>query len=119
MSSHVLHIPVFMGFYRTPAERVELRRGQFPLGLRSFAAGHGGPSRLPRQFPGQPSPAFHGDDPALAGAPDPARAGVDPAQQKMMRYMPLMFILFFYKTSAAYSLLGGVKPVNHRANESD
>lgn len=34
----------------------------------------------------------------------PPSPGVDPAQQKMMRYMPLFFLVFFYKYSAGLAL---------------
>jgi YidC/Oxa1 family membrane protein insertase len=34
----------------------------------------------------------------------PASPGMDPSQQKLMRYMPLMFLLFLYKYSAGMSL---------------
>lgn len=34
----------------------------------------------------------------------PASPGVDPAQQKLMRYMPLMFMVFFYNNSAGLAL---------------
>jgi len=32
----------------------------------------------------------------------PQAAGVDPAQQKMMMFMPLMFGMFFYNMAAAW-----------------
>lgn len=34
----------------------------------------------------------------------PPSPGMDPAQQKMMRYMPLIFLLFFYNYSSAMAL---------------
>ena len=34
----------------------------------------------------------------------PPSPGMDPAQQKMMRYMPLMFMVFFYNNSAGLAL---------------
>jgi YidC/Oxa1 family membrane protein insertase len=34
----------------------------------------------------------------------PASPGMDPSQQKMMRYMPLMFLLFFYNYSSGMAL---------------
>ena len=34
----------------------------------------------------------------------PPSPGVDPAQQKMMRYMPLLFMVFFYNNSAGLAL---------------
>ncbi|MFO1487434.1 MAG: membrane protein insertase YidC [Verrucomicrobiota bacterium] len=34
----------------------------------------------------------------------PPSPGVDPAQQKMMQYMPLMFMVFFYNNSAGLAL---------------
>ena len=34
----------------------------------------------------------------------PPSAGMDPAQAKMMRYMPLMFLLFLYNYSAGLTL---------------
>ena len=34
----------------------------------------------------------------------PVSPGVDPAQQKMMKYMPVMFLLFLYKMAAGLTL---------------
>jgi YidC/Oxa1 family membrane protein insertase len=34
----------------------------------------------------------------------PASPGMDPAQQKMMRYMPLLFLVFLYNYSAGMAL---------------
>ena len=34
----------------------------------------------------------------------PASPGMDPSQQKMMRYMPLMFLVFFYNYSSGMAL---------------
>ena len=34
----------------------------------------------------------------------PPSPGMDPAQQKMMRYMPLMFLVFLYNYSAGLAL---------------
>ena len=34
----------------------------------------------------------------------PPSPGMDPAQQKMMRYMPLMFVFFLYNYSAGLAL---------------
>ncbi len=34
----------------------------------------------------------------------PPSPGMDPSQQKMMRYMPLIFLLFFYNYAAGMAL---------------
>jgi YidC/Oxa1 family membrane protein insertase len=60
-------------------------------------------------FPVNPLPLLMGATQLWQARLTPPAPGVDPAQQKMMRYMPLMFIFFFYKTAAGLTLYWAVQ----------
>jgi YidC/Oxa1 family membrane protein insertase len=97
----LLQIPVFFGFFMMIRSAIELRGASF-LWVTDLS---------------QPDTLFH-----LAGFPvnllpllmgatmlwqarlTPPSPGMDPTQQKIMKYMPLMFMVFLYGYSAALTL---------------
>ncbi len=104
-----LQIPVFIGFYRMLQSAIELRGARF-----LWAADLSQPDTIAHigflgNFPLNPLPVLMVCTQLWQARLTPPSPGVDPAQQKMMRYMPLMFILFFYKTSAGLTLYWAVQ----------
>ena len=99
----LLQIPVFFGFYRMLQSAIELRGAQF-----LWAADLSSPDTvwyLPGlHFPVNPLPLIMGVTMLWQSHLTPPSPGVDPMQQKMMKYMPLMFIVFLYNFSAGLSL---------------
>jgi YidC/Oxa1 family membrane protein insertase len=97
----LLQIPVFFGFFMMIRSAIELRGAPF-LWVTDLS---------------QPDTLFHVAGfpvnllPLLMGATmfwqaklTPPAPGMDPTQQKIMRYMPLMFMVFLYNYSAALTL---------------
>ncbi|MCX6895853.1 MAG: membrane protein insertase YidC [Verrucomicrobia bacterium] len=110
----LIQIPVFMGFYRMIQSAIELRGASF-LWIGDLAQpdtlfvipGLGGFPFIGIPGVGLPFNLL----PLLMGATQlwqarltPPSPGMDPAQQKMMRYMPLMFIVILYNFSAGLAL---------------
>ena len=110
----LIQIPVFMGFYRMIQSAIELRGASF-LWIGDLAQ----PDTLfvisgLGQFPfiGIPGvglpfnllPLIMGATQLWQARLTPPSPGMDPAQQKMMRYMPLMFIVILYNFSAGLAL---------------
>jgi YidC/Oxa1 family membrane protein insertase len=110
----VLQIPVFFGFYQMIQSAIELRGAHFlwvgdlskpdtlfiipGLGFLPFIGipGVGVPFNL--------LPLVMGATMLWQAHLTPPSPGMDPMQQKVMRYMPLMFMLFLYKFSAGLTL---------------
>ncbi|NJO56105.1 MAG: hypothetical protein HC834_06865 [Rhodospirillales bacterium] len=83
---------------------------RFPVDLRPVPPGH---AVLPAR-PGDPlqlDAPDHGRHDALPGPVDSDDPGMDPVQQKMMRYMPLIFVLFLYSMSSALTLYWTVQNI--------
>lgn len=110
----LIQIPVFIGFYRMIQSAIELRGASF-LWIGDLAQ----PDTLfiipgLGQFPfiGIPGVGLPFNLlPLLMGATQiwqmsltPPSPGMDPAQQKIMKYMPLMFIVILYNFSAGLAL---------------
>ena len=55
-------------------------------------------------FPFNPLPLLMGVTMLWQARLQPAAPGMDPAQQKMMKYLPLMFLLMLYNYSAGLTL---------------
>jgi YidC/Oxa1 family membrane protein insertase len=97
----VLQIPVFFGFFTMIRSAIELRGAHFlwvsdlsqPDTL-FYAAG----------FPVNLLPLIMGGTMLWQARLTPPSPGMDPAQQKIMKYMPLMFMVFLYNYSAALTL---------------
>ncbi len=104
----LLQLPLLWGFYRMLLSAIELRGASF-LWI--------GDLSKPDTIFNLPIPLFGMDSipvnpmPLLMGATmlwqshlTPPSPGMDPAQQKMMRYMPLIFLVFMYNFSSGLAL---------------
>ena len=105
----LLQIPVFMGFYRMLQSAIELRGASF-----LWACDLSQPDTVAHlsflgNFPINPLPLFMGATQIWQARMTPPAPGADPAQQKMMQYMPLMIVVFMYKTSAGLALYWAVQ----------
>lgn len=97
----LLQIPVFFGFYRMLQSAIELRGASFlwacdlsqPDTIFSIAG-----------FPVNPLPILMGGTMLWQAHLTPPSPGMDPAQQKMMKYMPLIMVVFLYNFSAGLAL---------------
>ena len=99
----LLQIPVFFGFYRMLQSAIELRGAHF-LWIGDLSK----PDTifyLPGfDFPVNPMPLIMGVTMLWQSHLQPPSPGMDPAQQKMMRYMPLMMLVFLYNFSSGLAL---------------
>jgi YidC/Oxa1 family membrane protein insertase len=99
----LLQIPVFFGFYRMIQSAIELRGARF-----LWACDLSKPDTifmLPGlNFPVNPLPLIMGVTMLWQARLTPPSPGMDPAQQKIMRYMPLMFLFILYNFSAGLTL---------------
>ncbi|MDB6034433.1 MAG: Membrane protein insertase YidC [Verrucomicrobiales bacterium] len=99
----VLQVPVFFGFYRMIQSAIELRGAPF-----LWACDLSRPDTifvLPGlNFPVNPLPLIMGATMLWQARLTPPSPGMDPAQQKIMRYMPLMFLFILYNFSAGLTL---------------
>ncbi len=100
----LLQIPVFFGFYRMLQSAIELRGASFLWACDLSQADT--VWRLPflNNFPLNPMPLLMGITMLYQARITPVSPGVDPAQQKMMKYMPLMMMVFLYNMSAGLTL---------------
>jgi YidC/Oxa1 family membrane protein insertase len=110
----IIQIPVFFGFYQMIQSAIELRGAHF-----FWVSDLAKPDTL-FVIPGLGFVPFFGIPgvglpfnllPLIMGATmlwqarlTPPSPGMDPAQAKMMRYMPLMFMVFLYNFSAGLTL---------------
>jgi YidC/Oxa1 family membrane protein insertase len=99
----VLQIPVFFGFYSMIQSAIELRGAHF-LWVKDLSR----PDTLftipGTGFPFNLLPLIMGVTMLWQARLTPPSPGMDPMQAKMMRYMPLMFIVFLYNFSAGLAL---------------
>jgi YidC/Oxa1 family membrane protein insertase len=99
----LLQIPVFFGFYRMIQSAIELRGARF-LWVKDLSR----PDTLftipGTTFPFNLLPLIMGVTMLWQARLTPPSPGMDPMQAKMMRYMPLMFIVFLYNFSAGLAL---------------
>jgi len=97
----LLQIPVFFGFYWMLRNAIELRGVPFlwayDLSQPDTVAYLGG-------FPINPLPLIMGATQLWQAQLMPASPGMDPGQQKVMKFMPLMFIALLYRMSAGLTL---------------
>jgi YidC/Oxa1 family membrane protein insertase len=100
----VIQIPVFFGFYYMLRNAIELRGDHFLWAhdlsqpdTVAYLAILGG-------FPINPLPIIMGATQLWQAHLLPASPGMDPGQQKIMKYMPLMFVAMFYRMSAGLTL---------------
>jgi YidC/Oxa1 family membrane protein insertase len=100
----VIQIPVFFGFYYMLRNAIELRGVHFlwahdlsqpdTVAYLPFMAG----------FPINPLPIIMGATQLWQSHILPPSPGMEPGQQKMMRYMPLLFVAMFYRMSSGLVL---------------
>lgn len=99
----VFQIPVFFGFYTMLQSAIELRGASF-----LWACDLSQPDTL-LMIPGLGMPLnllplLMGGTMLWQASLTPPSPGMDPSQQKIMKYMPLMFMVFLYNSSAGLTL---------------
>ncbi len=97
----LLQIPVFFGFYTMLQSAIELRGAQF---LWACDLSQGDTVATLAGFPINPMPLLMGVTMVWQARITPPSPGMDPMQQKIMKYMPLMFMVFLYNFSAGLTL---------------
>jgi len=97
----LFQIPVFAGFYYMLRNAIELRGVHF-LWARDLSQ----PDTIFHLggFPINPLPLIMGATQLWQAHILPPSPGMEEGQQKMMRYMPLLFVAMFYKMSAGLTL---------------
>ena len=106
----LLQLPVFFGFYSMLQSAIELRGASF-----LWIADLSRPDTLfyipGIDMPFNLMPLIMGATMLYQAQLTPASPGMDPTQQKMMRYMPLMFMVFLYNMSSGLTLYWSVSNV--------
>jgi YidC/Oxa1 family membrane protein insertase len=100
----LITIPVFFGFYSMLRNAIELRGVPFlwapdltrPDTVYTILAFH--------NFPINPLPLLMGASQLWQSHLTPPSPGMDPGQQKIMRWMPLLFVGIFYSMSSGLNL---------------
>jgi YidC/Oxa1 family membrane protein insertase len=99
----LLQMPVFFGFFTMIRSAIELR-GEPWLWVGDLSR----PDTIFMipgvNFPFNPLPLLMGATMLWQSHLTPPSPGMDPMQQKMMRYMPLIFLVFLYNFSAGLTL---------------
>ena len=99
----MLQMPVFIGFFYMIRSAIELRGASF-----LWVADLSKPDTLfmipGLNFPFNLIPLLMGATMLWQSHLTPPSPGMDPMQQKMMRYMPLMFLVFLYNYSSGLAL---------------
>jgi YidC/Oxa1 family membrane protein insertase len=99
----VLQMPVFIGFFYMIRSAIELRGASF-----LWVADLSKPDTLfmipGTSFPFNLLPLLMGVTMLWQAHLTPPSPGMDPTQQKMMRYMPLIFLFMLYNFSAGLTL---------------
>lgn len=106
----LLQIPVFFGFYQMIQSAIELRGAGW-----LWVADLSKPDTLfmipGTQFPFNLLPLLMGATMLWQARLTPPSPGMDPAQAKIMRYMPIMFMVFLYNFSAGLTLYWTVQNI--------
>ncbi|MDP6795837.1 MAG: membrane protein insertase YidC [Verrucomicrobiota bacterium] len=97
----LIQIPVFFGFFTMLRSAVELRGAQF---LWACDLSQTDTIAHVASFPINPLPIIMGVTMILQARMTPVSPTADPTQQKIMKYMPLMFIVILYNFSAGLTL---------------
>ena len=99
----MIQMPVFIGFYTMLRSAIELRGAHF-----LWAADLSKPDTLfmipGLNFPFNLLPLLMGGAMLWQSHLQPPSPGMDPAQAKMMRYLPAIFIVFLYNYSSGLAL---------------
>src|SRR5208282_2773583 len=105
-----IQMPVFIGFYTMIRSAIELRGARF-----LWIADLSKPDTLfmipGTAFPFNLLPLLMGGSMLWQSHLQPPSPGMDPAQAKIMRYMPLMFLVFLYNYSSGLALYWTVNNV--------
>ena len=105
-----IQMPVFFGFFTMIRSAIELRGARF-----LWIADLSKPDTLflipGTHFPFNLLPLLMGGSMLWQSHLQPPSPGMDPAQAKMMRYMPLMFLVFLYNYSSGLALYWTVNNV--------
>ena len=105
-----IQMPVFIGFFTMIRSAIELRGARF-----LWIADLSKPDTLflipGTHFPFNLLPLLMGGSMLWQSHLTPPSPGMDPAQAKMMRYMPLMFLVFLYTYSSGLALYWTVNNV--------
>jgi len=106
----LIQMPVFIGFFTMIRSAIELRGAHF-----LWIADLSKPDTLFMipgiNFPFNLLPLLMGGSMLWQSHLTPPSPGMDPAQQKIMRYMPLMFLVFLYNYSSGLALYWTVNNV--------
>lgn len=106
----LLQIPVFFGFYKMILSATELRGAQF-----LWVCDLSKPDTIwvipGLEFPLNPLPLLMGATMLWQARLTPPAPGMDPMQQKIMRYMPLMFLFILYNFSSGLTLYWTVQNI--------
>jgi YidC/Oxa1 family membrane protein insertase len=97
----LLQLPVFFGFYGMLRGAIELRGAHF---LWAFDLSQADTVATMAGFAVNPLPLIMGATQLWMSHMMPPSPGMDPSQQKLMRWMPLMMIALFYRMSAGLTL---------------
>jgi YidC/Oxa1 family membrane protein insertase len=102
----LLQLPFLAGFYQMLQSAIELRGQSFV-----WACDLSEPDTVFSLFgiPINPFALLMAASMLWQSHMTPPSPGMDPAQQKMMRYMPLMFVVFFYNRSSGLTLYWAVQ----------
>ena len=97
----LIQIPVFFGFYSMLRNAIELRGVPF-----LWAPDLSQPDTVAyiAGFPINPLPLIMGATQLWQSHMTPPQPGMDPGQQRLMRFMPVIFIAFFYRMSAGLTI---------------
>jgi YidC/Oxa1 family membrane protein insertase len=99
----LIQMPVFLGFFTMIRSAIELRGAHF-----LWVADLSKPDTLflipGFDFPFNLLPLLMVGVMVIQAHMQPVSPGMDPSQQKMMRYMPLIFLVFLYNYSAGMAL---------------
>jgi len=99
----LIQTPIFIGFFTMIQSAIELRGAHF-----LWVADLSKPDTLfiipGIDFPFNLLPLLMGASMLWQSLITPAAPGMDPAQAKMMRYLPLVFLVFLYNYSAGLAL---------------
>jgi YidC/Oxa1 family membrane protein insertase len=102
---------VFWAFYRMLQNAIELRGVSFLWACDLSQPDTVGHIAALGNFPINPLPLIMGVTMLWQARVTPPSPGMDPSQQKIMRYMPLMMIAIFYKMAAGLTLYYAVQNV--------
>jgi YidC/Oxa1 family membrane protein insertase len=97
----LFQIPVFIGFYQMLQSAIELRGESF---LWAYDLSQPDTVAMIYGFPINPLPLLMGASQFWQARMTPASPSADPMQQKMLQYMPLIFVFMLYNFASGLAL---------------